>query len=379
MKRFKILLLLIMACFFKLSAQNLLTNDNSLVVVNTGVPFTIEGDLSNSGIIRNEGAMRLHGNWANSGDYSSVSGSFYLIGQNQLFAPGESTYSQLSVKSGGVVILSDLHITESLELIDGIVSIVAGSKVLLQSNARISGGDVNSYIDGSLFTTTQGDFTFTIGTEAEYLPVTLKNIRTTDSVGVKAFNSSLNASISSELDAFSETRYWEVMGGSSFEAQSIGLPLLNESFIESEDEAVIAFTTIDDQILNVLGIPEIVGSLESGTINTPGNILAGYYVLGDQSMIGPPITVINVVTSLQDGKHDFLRIDNIEFYENNLVEIFDRQGVKVFEMTRYNNSDRVFKGSANVGSRGVLQTGNYYYTVKLTNSKRESGFVYIKN
>ena len=368
-----------MACFFKLSAQNLLTNDNSLVVVNTGVPFTIEGDLSNSGIIRNEGAMRLHGNWANSGDYSSVSGSFYLIGQNQLFAPGESTYSQLSVNSGGVVILSDLHITESLELIDGIVSIVAGSKVLLQSNARISGGDVNSYIDGSLFTTTQGDFTFPIGTEAEYLPVTLKNIRATDSVGVKAFNSPLNASISSELDAFSETRYWEVMGGSSFEAQSIGLPLLNETFIESEDEAVIAFTTIDDQILNVLGIPKIVGSLESGTINSPGNILAGYYVLGDQSMIGPPITVINVVTSLQDGKHDFLRIDNIEFYENNLVEIFDRQGVKVFEMTRYNNSDRVFRGSANVGSRGDLQTGNYYYTVKLTNSKRESGFVYIKN
>lgn len=379
MKRFSILLWILSCSTFELQAQNLFTNESSLVVINPGVPFMVEGNASNSGLILNEGALRLSGDWSNSGDYRSVSGTFTLSGNNQIFDPGSSSYNHLAVNSSGIVVTRNLSISNSLELVSGIVSLTSDAKLLLLENATISGGDENAYIDGALFTTSNGDFMFPIGTETEYIPVSISNIHATDSVGVRAFSSPLDASTSSELDAYSPNRYWEVIGSAALTAEGISLPLLNESFIESEDEAVIAFATIDENILNALGVSSIDGTLESGIVSTTANIAPGYYVLADQSVIGPPIKVINVVTSLQDGKHDFLRIENIEFYENNLVEIFDRQGVKVFEMEGYNNTDRVFTGSANVGSRGVLQTGNYYYTVKLTNSKREAGFVYIKN
>lgn len=379
MKRFSILLWILSCSAFELQAQNLFTNKNSLVVINPDVPFVVEGSISNSGLILNEGALRLSGDWSNSGDYSSVSGTFTLSGANQIFEPGSSSYNHLSVNSTGIVITSDLLISNSLELVNGIISLTSDTKILLLDGASIVGGDENAYIDGVLFTTSNGDYTFPIGTETEYLPVTISNIQTTDSVGVQAFSSPLDATISQELDAYSPSRYWEVIGSAPFTANGISLPLMNDTFIESDDQAVIAFASIDENVLSALGVASVDGTLESGIISTTANIISGYYVLADQSIIGPPIKVINVVTTLQDGKHDFLRIENIEFYESNLVEIFDRQGVKVFEMAGYNNTDRVFTGSANIGSRGVLQTGSYYYTVKLTSSKREAGFVYIKN
>jgi gliding motility-associated-like protein len=379
MKRFSTILFICLTCLFKLEAQNLLTNNNSLVVINANVPFTVEGGVSNSGLIHNEGALRLFGDWANSGDYSSVSGTFSLLGENQIFEPGEPTYNNLSINSGGVAITNDLHISESLELINGIVSLVPGSKILMLSDAFISGGNENSYIDGALFTARTGTFTFPVGTEFEYLPVTLTNIHHVDSVGVQAFGSTIEATIPSELDAFSTDKYWQIIGGGSFSSKGVTFPISNESFLENIDEAVVAYTREDGSLLKVLGVPIINGTEEAGSITLSSLIFPGNYVLADKSVGGPPISVVNVVTSLQDGKHDFLRIENIEFYEGNLVEIFDRNGVKVFEMERYNNTDRVFRGSANVGSRGVLQTGSYYYTIKLTSSKREAGFIYVKN
>lgn len=379
MKRFSTILLITIAISLELGAQDLFTNENSLVVINADVPFAVEGNASNSGLILNEGELRLSGDWSNDGDYRSVSGTFTLIGENQIFDPGASSYNQLSINSTGIVITSDLSISNSIELVNGIVSLTSESKILLLEGASITGGNENTYIDGTLFTTTLGNFTFPVGTETEYLPVSLSNIQMNDSVGVRAYSLPLSANLSSEIDAFSQDRYWQIFGSSVFTADAITLPISDENFIVAEDEAGIAFTNDIDGTLSLLGISSIDGTLESGFISSSVNILAGYYVLADQSVVGPPITVINVVTSLQDGKHDFLRIENIEFYEDNLVEIFDRQGVKIFEMKGYNNTDRVFRGSSNVGSRGVLQTGSYYYTVKLTSSKREAGFIYVKN
>lgn len=377
MRRFSIILFsTLVTCIAH--AQDLFTN-SSLVVIEEGVPFTIMGNASNGGMILNEGALRLSGDWANSGDYSSVSGTFLLNGLNQSFDPGNSSYSNLEVDNATTTLQSDLNISGELNLTVGLIAAENDSRVLILEGGSITGGSQGSYIGGQLFTFNQGDFLFPIGTAEEYLPIELAGIEMEDSIGVQAFSGEINAEISRELDSFSPNRFWQILDNSGFSASGITLPVIDESFIESDDQAIIAFTESLDNPLGVMGVPSLSGSLISGSITSTANIRSGYYVLADQSLGGPPITVINVVTSLQDGKHDFLRIENIEFYENNLVEIFDRQGVKVFEMSGYNNIDKVFRGSANVGGRGVLTTGSYYYTVKLTGSKREAGFVYVKN
>lgn len=357
-------------------SQALFTNDNSLVV-NTGVVLSIEGGAMSSGTLLNEGAMRLYGDWTNSGDYRSVSGTFDLIGNGLNLNAGSSSYYHLGI-DGNVELLSDLNITGLLELNSGILNTYEDAALLLGEEVVVT-FENDAYINGILYSSQQGDVTFPVGTPSASLPVTLFGVISNNPIGVRVFEEPINADFNGDLDAISPNRYWQILDNGGFSIAGIQLTVQDEDFIEKEEEAVIGFTKDLTTPLGLLGFGELQGSLTSGTLMTQTYLLPGYYVLADKSVAGPPITVINVVTPLQDGKHDFLRIQNIEFYENNRVEIFDRNGNMVFEMKGYNNVDRVFTGIANTGAiKGALTTGNYFYTVQ-AGDIRDAGFIYIKN
>jgi len=357
-------------------SQALFTNESSLIT-NTGVVLSIEGSAMNSGILVNEGTMRLNGDWANNGDYRSVSGTFDLIGNDLNMDAGPSSYYHIGI-DGNVNLLSDLRVTGTFELNSGVLN-TSEDAVLSLGEEVIATVNNEAYVNGILYSSQQGDVTFPIGTSTEYLPVKLFGIISSEPVGVKAIGSPLHVEVSDQLDAISPNRHWQILDNGDFSISAIELPVVNEDFIENDNELTIGFT--DDLANPVIpfGSSELNGSLSSGTLTSRTPVLPGYYVIADASSDGPPIKVVNVVTPLQDGKHDFLRIENIEFYENNRVEIFDRNGNKVFEMDGYNNADRVFTGNANRGAvKGALTTGNYFYTVQAGEIK-EAGFIYIKN
>jgi len=98
----------------------------------------------------------------------------------------------------------------------------------------------------------------------------------------------------------------------------------------------------------------------------------------------PPIIVYNAVTPNADGKHDFLRIENIEAYPGNNIIIYTKLGDEVFQVQNYNNSDSEirFEGYSNVKDNKLLPEGTYYYVIKYTTvvgneSKKESGFILL--
>ena len=70
----------------------------------------------------------------------------------------------------------------------------------------------------------------------------------------------------------------------------------------------------------------------------------------------PPITVYNAVSPNGDGYHEFLEIENIQFYPENRVFVLSRWGVKVAEFIFYDNQSNVFTGS-------TLPSGVYYYHI----------------
>ena len=68
-----------------------------------------------------------------------------------------------------------------------------------------------------------------------------------------------------------------------------------------------------------------------------------------------------------DGINDFLYIENIHFYSNNKIMIFNRWGAKLYEKEHYSNDDP-WNGIATMGIRigsGVVPTGTYYYILDL--------------
>jgi len=87
-----------------------------------------------------------------------------------------------------------------------------------------------------------------------------------------------------------------------------------------------------------------------------------------------------------DGKNDHFHIGGIENYPNNVVRIYNRWGVKVFEVSGYDNVTRVFKGISDgrvtVEAPNKLPQGTYYYVIEYydQNNKKQSevGWLYLK-
>ncbi|MCR9251642.1 MAG: gliding motility-associated C-terminal domain-containing protein, partial [bacterium] len=97
--------------------------------------------------------------------------------------------------------------------------------------------------------------------------------------------------------------------------------------------------------------------------------------------VGTDIVVYNGVSDNGDGKNDFFLIDCIEYFPNNVVEIFNRAGAKVYEVEGYDNNTVRFEGYANTGvSLGAtrLPEGTYYYVIsKGDGSTNIQGFLQL--
>lgn len=80
----------------------------------------------------------------------------------------------------------------------------------------------------------------------------------------------------------------------------------------------------------------------------------------------------------------FFEIVNIERFPDNTVEIFNRNGIKVFSINGYDNNARVFRGISN-GRATLLKgdglpTGVYFYIIRYAqegNGRTRSGYLYV--
>jgi gliding motility-associated-like protein len=95
---------------------------------------------------------------------------------------------------------------------------------------------------------------------------------------------------------------------------------------------------------------------------------------------GGDITVYNAVSPNGDGKNEILLIQYIDVIPGavkNKVTIFNRWGDVVFDVSNYNNTDRVFKGISNNGKE--LPSGTFYYKIEFMDGlKTKTGYLSLK-
>ncbi|MEQ6119049.1 choice-of-anchor D domain-containing protein [Reichenbachiella sp. MALMAid0571] len=149
-----------------------------------------------------------------------------------------------------------------------------------------------------------------------------------------------------------------------FELQDIPTSVAPEDFVQFK----IVF--IAENPGNYSGNISVSTSINDFTFKVSGEVLEGAL---------PLLNVYNALTPNGDSVHDFFKIDNITFYPNNKVTIYNRWGDKVFELDGYDNTGNIFTGISNIGSNKELDTDNYYYTIDKGNgSSKETGFLYLK-
>jgi uncharacterized repeat protein (TIGR01451 family) len=102
---------------------------------------------------------------------------------------------------------------------------------------------------------------------------------------------------------------------------------------------------------------------------------------------GCTIKVFNAVSADEDGFNDTLYIQGIECYPSNTVQVFNRWGVKVFDVQGYDNSSKVFRGMSEgrvtANQSEGLPNGTYFYVLNYVDLNgsgiSKSGYLHLIN
>jgi gliding motility-associated-like protein len=380
----RLLLFLLVISTLGLNAQSLY-NNNSHLFIGSGTVFSVRDSLVNRSILTNNGNMVIGGVWLNQGTYNPGVGEITFNSPAgtgpQIINHNSQSFSKLTISGGGEkLILADMTIEGEFVLTDGVVTQQNDSKVIFAPTAIISGGSDQSHILATVVQQGSGDKLFPLGNGTIYLPIQLKGIGNSSEVGIKLNElSGVTLNKSRELKSISSTRYWELeLISGSLDGSQIILPVRSEAIIQNIENAIVAEASDLSDPFRSLGQSGITGTALNGSVTSnqsPTKSLVAIGALSDK----PEIVVYNAISPNSDNKNEKLIIGNIDLFPNHVVTIFNRWGDKVFEMKKYNNDERVFRGFSNVGSEKELGAGTYFYLIdKGDGSEKVNGFISIK-
>ena len=132
----------------------------------------------------------------------------------------------------------------------------------------------------------------------------------------------------------------------------------------------VSYEISEDGGSNWVASNNVVSTVSHGTDATVPNFLvraigSGICPTGYPSLpVACQVTVPNIITPNGDGKNDFLKIENIEQYPNNSVQIFNRWGQEVYSQDGYNNSDKKFVAND-------VPDGAYFILINLGDSTKD--------
>ena len=368
-------------------AQSIYVVGETLSVGNGSVLFVADSVINNGTIINN-GDIQVAGIWQNNGIYEPGQGQLTLTSSlPQVINHNDQSFSRLRIEGGGDKIFgADIYIVNELVLSNGNMVSTAGSKLVIEDGAVISGGSDNSYVDGPIYNVGLGNKYFPVGSNNVFLPLELVNVTgTAPTVGVLLTMPNTNTNVQGNLLAVSVQQYWQldIIEG-SFGGSQVVLPLRDETFLNVIDQAVVAQSPSTGEPFLSLGASALSGDENAGTVTSEIAATGMVLTVGKfEGEVGGKLVVYNAVSPNDDGLNDFFKILNIDQFPNNIVTIYTRWGDKVFEMSGYDNFDNKFDGQSNIGASYLLAEGTYYYVVEKgetdDKSDRVSGFLVLSN
>jgi hypothetical protein len=359
-------------------------NRGSTVTVMPGTIFTVQDSLVNEGLLTNNGNLVMGGTWLNIGTYQPGAGEITFnsntASEPQIINHSNQSFSKLTISGGGTkLILADITIEDELVLTDGVIEAQNNARVIIGDGVVVSGGSDAAHINAPVYQSAGGDRLYPLGNGHEYLPVYLSTEGNGNSlVGVEGFELAGQRLSGTSLSALSDQRYWFVDFGENPSGATIALPLRHEDLLGAVNDVVVAAADEIEGEFVSLGRGKVTGTLSDGVVWNEHLLTQPFVTVGAQVNDGA-VLVYNAISQNANYNNTFLRIANIEQYPKNRLSIFNRWGDKVFELTDYDNQDRVFRGYANVNSHQQLSSGTYFYTLEGSGGLKTNGFIVIRN
>lgn len=360
-------------------------NAGSIVTIGSNTIFTVSDSLVNNGTLTNNGNMVMGGVWLNLGTYNPGSGEITFNSPSssgaQIINHNNQSFSKLTISGGGEkLILANMTIVGELILEDGIIINQDDSKVIFEQGAIITGGSDQSHVNGSVYQHGTGNKLFPVGNGTQYLPVEISGIGSSSEVGISSveFATTQSFSFNTELADVSGKRYWEIdLVSGSLTGTQLSLPVKGDEGLSAPTTQYVIVQSPDSPIeFESLGQFSFTGTEADGSVVSANAVSAKLVSIGTLS---EKIIVYNAISANGDASNAIMRIGNITLYPKNIVSIFNRWGDKVFEVKGYDNDQKVFLGTSNVGGNKDLPAGTYFYTIdKGDGSPMVNGYLSLK-
>ncbi len=378
----KFLMIAVISFFANTVSAQSFINNGALVTISANTTVALGDSVVNNGEITNNGTLVVSGIWQNNGTYNAGTGDIVMSSPlPQVINHNEQTLTKLTIAGGGDKFFEeDIVVADELVLEDGILRSVNGARIIVDVAGVIRGGSDASYIIGHVIHRGTGEKIYPVGTETNYLPFRFTNVEGENpEIGVSVSVNNPNNATVGFLDEVSAKWYWELdLIDGLFSGSQVALRIVDETFGGSVNQAVVAEARNLQSAFHSLGQSEVTGDFIQGSVTSLLRATGNIFVVGVDASItepSPPLNVFNAVSPNGDNRHDFLKIENITFYPENFVIIYDRNGRKVYEISGYDNAEKSFFGESNVNGFGKLPSGTYYYWIDRNDgTTAESGF-----
>lgn len=253
-----------------------------------------------------------------------------------------------------------------------------------------------SKVDGYAAVASKQNFTFPVGDAAQLRPLVMNSEAVNQLAKCAYFFESPNSpsTFAGSFDTATKGELVGIVSGSEFwrlegnVASTVQLSWNERSNIPllTQDPAtlmVVGWSKASNQWEALSGGPAV-GDLTQGFVNSSRFVPDDYEVLTLASSLEAPQEFISVdnflVTANGDGTNDALIIPELEQSPNNSIQIFDRFGLKVFEMDNYTDEFRGFANTGTIvmGKEDGLPSGVYFFIVELKDLNLDfQGFLYL--
>lgn len=378
-----------------------------VITEGTEVSTLFDFDNTQKGDLINDGSFYIYNDWNNDGlvsftpELESSSTVFQgLYGKQQISGSMPSDFYNIVLDNltqlPAFELSGDIMISGRAEFKGGIVNgDDFGGLVRFQSGATHRRAGDHSFVDGPVLKVGGEHFVYPTGDNGVFRTVSIANTGEIDNgFEVQYFlqNSDsqfphLNKEVT--IDLINNKEYWvvdQITGDTD-----LALTL-------SWDERTTPYTLLEEKTGQELHIVrwDDTNQLwvdEGGVANLDEKIVTasvsgfGIFTLARVLVEEAPkddLIVYNGVSPNGDGLNDFFYIKGIELFPENSVEIYDRWGVKVYEIKGYDNDASRFDGySPNKGgykNDELLPVGTYFYIIKYKGGSATrdlSGYLHI--
>ena len=360
--------------------------------------------LYNSGNIQihEQGQIGFHTNLINDGSFDENLGLAGFYGEFPLNVSGAfaATFFDLEISNSNFVNLSTaLNSSNNTNFIMGdFVTNRSQTDTYLNflQNATSNGSGNLSKVDGYAAVSNQQNYTFPVG-DTEQLRQLIINSNAAnvfakcayffeDPNSPSTFPLSFNTSTKAGgIGAISNTEFWRLEGSVPSTIQINWNERSNISALVNDITrlGIVGWQKSSGQWVSI-GTNGVMGDLSQGFVTSASFVPDDYEIITFGDGLGETTELINpdnfLVTPNGDGINDNLVIPETDLSPNNSIQIFDRYGLKVFEMNNYTNEFTGFATTNNfvIAKDKGLASGVYFYILTLDDIDLSfQGFLYL--